>query len=78
MAESKADVIELVCRALARGHDAEAKALARERYAFAPAENSGRRYSEHEMLRVFARDGFVDRYSVSGWCFRARYGCSRR
>jgi hypothetical protein len=59
----KAEVIHRVCQALARNEQGAASALAKESYPFRPAANGGRKYSAHQMTRVFLRDGFVDRYS---------------
>jgi hypothetical protein len=39
---SKADVIDLICQALAHGDRTGAAALAREKYPFASLENAGR------------------------------------
>lgn len=59
----KPDVVAAVCAALSSGAVATARALARADYPFAPGTHAGRRYTEMESLRVFWRDGFVDRYS---------------
>ncbi len=59
----KADVIGRVCEALASGQGAEAQAIARAEYPFEPTLSSKRRYSEAASLRMFLRDGFIDRYS---------------
>jgi hypothetical protein len=52
-----------VCAALSGNQPEEAAAILRERYPFVPLVKAGRRYSMGQMLRVFVRDGFVDRYS---------------
>jgi hypothetical protein len=61
--EDKAVVLADVCGALATKQRGVAEAILREKYPFAPIAKGGRRYSVREMLAVFARDGFVDRYS---------------
>jgi hypothetical protein len=49
--------------------------ILRKRYPFVPLANVGRRYSVGQMLGVFVRDGFVDRYSgVRLVCVAARCG----
>ena len=60
---SKSSVIDSVCQALTLGERERASALAREQYPFAPTTNAGRRYSALQMVRIFQRDGFVDRYT---------------
>jgi hypothetical protein len=58
-----ADVIARVCDAIHRSDLEGARGIARQEYAFVPQTSVGRRYTEQESLRVFLRDGFVDRYS---------------
>ena len=58
----KAEIIERICHLLARGDDEQAKKVARDEYPFQPLEANTRRYSETEMVRVFVRDGFIDRF----------------
>jgi hypothetical protein len=59
----RADVIMRVCGALALGDTTGARDVARREYPFAPQTNAGRKYGERECLRIFLRDGFIDRYS---------------
>ena len=63
MVISKANVVDLVCQALARDDRRGAAAIAREEYPFTAARNAARRYSEYQMTQLFTRDGFIDRYS---------------
>lgn len=58
----KADVVERVCAHLARGNRDAASQVARENYPFSPGTAPQRRYSAYQQMRVFYRDGFVDRY----------------
>ena len=51
------------CRALVENTPADAAAIIKARYPFVPHAHSVRRYSEIEMMRVFTRDGFIDRYT---------------
>ena len=57
------DVLRRVCDAIDNGSDRDASAILERDYPFKPLANVGRRYSELECMRVFARDGFIDRYS---------------
>jgi hypothetical protein len=59
----KAAVLVDVCDALSGNRPGEAGEILRERYRFVPLANVGRHYSLVQMLRIFRRDGFVDRYS---------------
>jgi hypothetical protein len=61
--DDKAAVLRDVCAALSSDRLGDASDILRERYAFAPMTNVGRHYSERQMLKVFAQDGFIDRYS---------------
>jgi hypothetical protein len=61
--DDKTTVLADVCAALSDNRRDRAGAILRERYPFVPLANVGRRYSVRQMLTVFARDGFVDRYS---------------
>ncbi|HZP93434.1 MAG TPA: hypothetical protein VFB20_11220 [Burkholderiales bacterium] len=60
---SKADVVATICEALAAGDVAVAKNIARAQYPFVPGAAPKRQYTELESLRIFFRDGFIDRYS---------------
>jgi hypothetical protein len=57
------EIIARVCEAIAAGDTARADALVRQEYAFEPPTIPKRQYTPRQMMRVFARDGFVDRYS---------------
>jgi hypothetical protein len=59
----RASLIAHVCSAVASGDLEGARSLARRDYPFTPMTNAGRKYSERECLRIFRRDGFIDRYS---------------
>jgi hypothetical protein len=61
--DDKAAVLVDVCAALSGNQLEKAAAILHERYPFVPLVKVGRRYSIGQMLRVFVRDGFVDRYS---------------
>ncbi len=61
--DNKVAVLVDVCAALSGNQLDEARAILRKRYPFVPMANGGRRYSVRQMLAVFVRDGFVDRYT---------------
>lgn len=56
------DTLLAVCGALDAGQHGQAGDLIRDGYPFKPRMPSKRRYTKLEMMRVFMRDGFVDRY----------------
>ena len=58
----KAEVIKTVCEALSAG-TAGAAALAQAKYPFTPPPAGTRKFTEAQALRIFVRDGFIDRYS---------------
>ncbi|MFF0242991.1 HNH endonuclease [Rhodococcus pyridinivorans] len=58
----KAEVLARVTDALAAGLG-EGKSILRAEYPFAPPVKNYRNYTERQCLRVFYRDGFLDRYS---------------
>src|SRR5687767_2160048 len=60
---SRHQTIESVCVFLRDENLSGAADLLRREYAFTPAEIVERKYGDTEALRVFLRDGFVDRYS---------------
>lgn len=60
---SRAAVISRVCDALLQGETERAAGIASAEYPFVPLAKAERRYTEVEMMRVFVRDGFIDRYS---------------
>jgi hypothetical protein len=57
------EAIALACGALTKGDKGEAGSILSKHYPFVPLSNAGRRYSKMKLAWVFARDGFVDRYS---------------
>jgi hypothetical protein len=59
----KASVLANVCEALSRGRQDEAAEIVERDYPFAPVAATKRRYTETQCMRVFVRDGFIDRYS---------------
>jgi hypothetical protein len=59
---AKADVIAAVCQALDRGEASDAAEILKQ-YPFAGQAAVARRYSLATCMRVFMRDGFIDRYS---------------
>lgn len=61
--DSKADVLSDVCAALTVGNSPSAIEILREKYPFKPVETITRRYSERDSMKVFKRDGFIDRYT---------------
>jgi hypothetical protein len=63
MMTDKAAVLSDVCTALSADRPDDAADILRNRYASTPLTNVGRRYSVRQMLAVFVRDGFIDRYS---------------
>lgn len=63
--EDKSAVLADVCVALTAKQLADAADILRQRYPFVPLVNVGRHYSVRQMLGVFERDGFIDRYSGS-------------
>lgn len=58
-----AEVLTDVCAALAQSRARDAANILLTEYRHAPNLNAGRRYSPREMISIFCRDGFVDRYS---------------
>lgn len=56
-------ILTSVCARLTAGDLAGAALLLRTEYPFEPAEAVERKYGEAEAVRIFLRDGFVDRYS---------------
>jgi hypothetical protein len=58
-----ANILSRVAQALRADNATEAGKILRTEYPFVPAAQENRRYTEIQSLRVFLRDGFVDRYS---------------
>lgn len=59
----KADILAAASDLISLGKHADAGALISRDYPFVPEAAVERRYGETEALRVFLRDGFIDRYS---------------
>lgn len=59
----KSDIVAAACDLISLGKQADAAALISSDYPFVPEAAVERRYGEAEALRVFLRDGFIDRYS---------------
>ena len=59
----RADILASVCLASEASRPEDARRILSSEYPFAPFDNAGRRYNECQSMRVFTRDGFVDRYS---------------
>lgn len=51
------------CEQVAAGDLESARRLMREEHPFVAQRSAGRSYTTTQMVRVFARDGFIDRYS---------------
>jgi len=60
-----------VCRAVEQADRDRAVSLLTQDYPFIPLENIGRHYTALECMRVFIRDGFIDRYSGKRLIFPA-------
>lgn len=63
MLEDKVAIIDRVLQELRRGNSVAARDLLRAEYPFVPVQSEARRYTELQSLRLYVRDGFVDRYS---------------
>ncbi len=61
--KDKADFIKAICGALSEGNIADASDLARREFPFFAPSLVTRNFNETLALRIFVRDGFVDRYS---------------
>ncbi len=55
-------VIEETCRLIAAQDVAGASQVITTKYPFNPSQKSGRSYTPRMMTKIFARDGFIDRY----------------
>jgi 5-methylcytosine-specific restriction endonuclease McrA len=66
---NKAEVLSRVCAALEQGSHELAAAIARSECPWAPKLIAKRSYSKALALRVFERDGFIDRYFGSPLVF---------
>ncbi|MBN1613271.1 MAG: HNH endonuclease [Deltaproteobacteria bacterium] len=62
--KAQAEAIRTICAALSGRGASEASDIARREYPFIPMPPAvTRKYTEAQALRIFVRDGFVDRYS---------------
>lgn len=61
--EDKAEVLARVVAAIDAGDMDSGRDVLRSDYPFAPVAKSGRSYTDRQSLRLFYRDGFLDRYS---------------
>ena len=57
------EVLESVCSSLESDRLDEAQTLLQDHLPFAPLRSSKRQYTDRQKMSVFARDGFIDRYS---------------
>jgi hypothetical protein len=63
MTHSRAAILGRICDALAAGDRETATSIARRDYPFVRGTVAARRYSAMQCMRLFVRDGFIDRYS---------------
>ncbi len=61
--EERANIIKIICEKLSSGDTGSASEIARLQYPFLDLPTTTRKFTEAQALRVFVRDGFVDRYS---------------
>ena len=61
--DTKAATIAEVCAALASDRLDHAASIVRRDYPFTPLANAARRCSDRQAMRLFVRDGFIDRYT---------------
>lgn len=59
----KADMIAAVCQALSEQQTIRANEIIQQAYPFVKPVAQKRKYTQVQMLRVFCRDGFINRYS---------------
>ena len=60
---TKAEIIAKGFKTLRAGMISEAKVIISENYPFKSMKKEGRTYREHQKMKIFLRDGFIDRYS---------------
>ncbi len=68
---SKYKIIEQACNAIDNGSIIDAKGIIEANYPFKPLLKNRQPYGKRQMLRIFLRDGFVDRYSGEKMVFPA-------
>ena len=61
--QEKADVLARICALLLEGNRSKAAAVARTEYPFDGRLAISRRYNRLHAMRIFVRDGFLDRYT---------------
>jgi hypothetical protein len=61
--DEKTSIIFEVSQAISAGSIERAADIMRKKYPFVAIEREGRRYSRSRAVKIFRRDGFVDRYS---------------
>jgi hypothetical protein len=61
--KNKTEIIKSICEALSAGNSSNAADIARRQYSFSALPSESRKFTEIQALRVFMRDGFIDRYS---------------
>jgi hypothetical protein len=71
MNEDKAAILAEVAAALTDNQFVAARDILGDRYRFTQWSKTPRRNSPEKMIKVFARDGFVDRYSGTRLVFPA-------
>ena len=65
MPQDKTTTLQSICDALLRGKCDEAAYIARKHYPFEPRVKVKRKYTKLQSMRIFLRDGFIDRYAGS-------------
>ena len=60
---NKTEIISAVCAELAIGNNTAAQDLLCKQYPFRPIKKKKRQYTLKQMMEVFVRDGFIDRYT---------------
>jgi len=58
----RSEVIRSVCDALSGDRDDAARAIIKQQWPFVPIVSAGRRYTYAQRVRIFLRDGCIDRY----------------
>jgi hypothetical protein len=61
--QNKVNAIRDVCSALLEGNESRARTIASRDYPFTPVPKTRAKWSARDSLRIFVRDGFIDRYS---------------
>ncbi|MFH1742645.1 MAG: HNH endonuclease [bacterium] len=61
--EDRSDTIKSICETLSSGDYSGASEIARREYPFLAPSAGARNFTETQALRIFVRDGFLDRYS---------------